>query len=120
MKPIAFALCTALLSSLSSAVLADDCLQNNLPGHEHFCLKLYEKDLRASDRSCRTKVDVLHVNHLKFQCTSGRNAGRDWEVWCLGDSKCNTDQHALCTYDPKRMNGALEWNPGQHCTEEAR
>jgi hypothetical protein len=90
---------------------------NQLPGVQPFCLTTFEKGVRMTEPKCKNALG----DHLKFQCTSGRNNGRNWDIWCWhGDIACNVNQFALCTYDLQRMHGANEWNPGQHCTQEIK
>jgi hypothetical protein len=94
------------------------CLSTNqLPGYSPFCLTTFEKGVTMTEPKCKNAKG----DHLKFQCTSGRNNGRNWDIWCWhGDMACNVNQLALCTYDTYRMNGANEWNPGEHCTQEIK
>jgi hypothetical protein len=119
---------TKLLLAIFVAVVtlesarAEDCMVNTLPGHETFCLHEWDKSVKLIGQGCGSYLGPLHGDHLKFKCTSGRNVGKEWDVYCWdkGGLRCNVTPTALCTYDPKRMRGAQEWNPGQHCTEQIR
>jgi len=73
------------------------------------------------DHKCWSYMGQLRGDHLKFQCTSGRNQGRQWDIWCWsGDGACNVNQYALCTFQSSQMHNASEWTPGQHCTEQIK
>ena len=108
----------ALLTVTSS--FAADCIPNTLQGHESFCLTVYEKDVKLGVGACAGAVNMLHADHLKFQCAPGtKQASREWEVWCWGTPRrCNISQYALCTYKSSDMHGALEKEPGEHCTTD--
>jgi hypothetical protein len=103
---------------LASATLAGaDCIPNSLPGNQTFCLHKYDKNIILPAQECNTIVDHGYGDHLQFQCTSGKNSGKQWDIYCINNgSTCNVTAFALCTYSVKRMRGAHEWNVGQHCT----
>jgi hypothetical protein len=111
-----FALAAFSLALAGAANADPPCIENNLPGHEHFCLRQWDKNVTNS-QECRVGIVFPPVDHLKIHCISGSNAGKDWEIWCRNNgAECNISIDHLCTYSVSRMRNAHEWNVGQHCT----